>query len=438
MQSATMPASAIPTNEFSIRKHLLASGIIMCGLVFGVGGWAASASLSGAIISAGSVVVERNVKKVQHSYGGIVAEINVRNGDQVKAGEILLRLDPTQLRAELGVLEAQLIELTARAARLRAERDGANNISWPAGFQQSSSSASKAANGENRLFNDSRKVKASQKEQLRMKLKQINEEVGGLTAQRTAKGEELIIVSREVNELKPLLANKLTTATKVNSLERDLRRIEGEHGSFVAQTARARSQIAEIELQILGIDESVIATSQRDLVVSEARLAELAERVVAARDKLNRIDIRAPRAGLVHELSIHTIGGVVSPAEQLMLIVPDEDKLTIQARIQPHEIDQVKIGRPVRLRMTAFNQQTTPEIDGSVSHVAGDITVDPKTGGSYYLIRIEMDDAAKQKLGDVKLQPGMPVEVFVSTGDRTVLSYLAKPFSDQMKRAFRE
>jgi len=431
--------SSKPTrSDFSIRGHMFVAAAVIAGLVFGVGGWAATANISGAVIAPGSIVVERNVKKVQHSFGGIVAEINVKNGDQIRAGEVLLRLDATQIRAELGVLEAQVIELTARAARLRAERDGVADITWPVGFIEKGATVESVVAGEARLFRESRRVKASQKEQLRAKLEQIRREIEGLDAQRKAKAEELVIINREVSDLRSLFANKLTTATKLNALDRDLKRIEGDHGNLIAQSARASTQISEIELQILSIDESVVASSQRDLVATEAKLLELSERIVATRDKLNRIDIRAPLDGIVHELSVHTIGGVVSAAEQLMLIVPQQDKLTVQARIQPQEVDQVRVGRSARMRLTAFNQQTTPEILGEVSLVSGDVAYDSKTGASYYLVRVEIDENAREKLGNVKLLPGMPVEVFLATGERTVMSYLTKPVTDQMNRAFRE
>ena len=424
--------------EFSIHNHLIACGAIVFGLIVGIGGWTATANLGGAVIAGGSVVVERNVKKIQHGYGGIVSEITVKNGDRVAAGDVLLRLDPTQLRAELGIIEAQIVELTSRSSRLRAERDSATEITWPAWFIGSSPAANAAAAGELRLFMDSRKVKLSQKEQLAQKRRQIQEEIAGLDAQRKAKAAELQIIGEEFRNVRPLVASKVVTVARGNSLERELRRIEGEHGSLISQSARANAQITEIEIQILGIDENVIANAQRELVVIEGKLAELNEKAIASRDRLSRIEIRAPLAGVVHELGVHTVGGVVSAAEQLMLIVPEEDKLTIQARIQPNEVDQVKVGRPARMRFTAFNQQTTPEVEGLVVYVAGDVTSDPKTGGSYYMIRVELTDDARVKLGTLKLLPGMPVEAYLSTGERTVLSYLTKPFTDQMKRAFRE
>jgi HlyD family secretion protein len=238
--------------------------------------------------------------------------------------------------------------------------------------------------------------------------------------------------------VKELFAKQLTAVSRVYAMERDVMRLGGEHGSLIAQIARAKAQISEINVQILTVDENVRAQAQRDLRSGDARIAELTEREVATSDKMNRIDIRSPQTGVVHELSVHTVGGVITPAEQVMLIVPEEDNLTIQARLGPNDIDQVAVGRPARLRLSAFAKQKTPEVDAHVVHISADVTVDAKNGQTYYLVRLEMDDKARRSIEGLKLVPGMPVEVFMSTGERTALSYLAKPFVDQVHRAFRE
>lgn len=436
MNAQNSPSQLI--GQYGVGSHLTLAMLTIAFLVIGVGGWAASANLTGAVIASGSFVVDRNVKKVQHIYGGIVAQLNVKNGDRVKAGQILLSLDPTQLRAELGVVRSQLLELTARSARLSAERDGLTHVVFPAGFMESSAEARAAAHGEARLFEEARKTKDSQKEQFRHKIEQSRNEIAGLTAQRDAKSGELDIVHNELKEVRTLHAKQLTTVSRLNALEREWRRLSGELGGLAANIARATGQISELQLQILAVDEHVRASAQRDLRASEARIAELTEREIASKDKLSRIEIRAPLTGIVHELSVHTVGGVITAAEQLMLIVPEDDNLAIQARIMPQDVDQVKVGRPARLRLTAFNQQTTPELEAVVVQIAGDITVDPKNGQNYYAVRVEMDDKSRKLVGELKLIPGMPVEVFMSTGERTALSYLLKPFVDQVKRAFRE
>jgi len=424
--------------SFSIRRHVLFAASVIAFLVLCVGGWAATANLTGAVIASGTFVVERNVKKVQHSYGGIVAEINVKNGDAVGAGEVLIRLDDTQIRAEIGIVRSQLTELRARSARLEAERENRESLVMPAGFAGSSESAAAVAAGEIRLFTENLRTRENQKQQLKLRIEQLEEEITGLSLQRQAKAGETELIRRELEQVRMLHQKQLTPVSRVYAMERDEMRLGGEHGGLVAQIARARGQISEIRVQILAVDENVRAQAQRELRSIEAKLAELAEREVATLDKLKRIDLRAPQEGVVHELAVHTVGGVITAAEQVMLIVPKEDNLTIQARISPADIDQVMIGRPAKLRLSAFNQQATPELSGRVTQVAADITVDPKNGMSHYVVRLEMDEKDRRTVDDLKLVPGMPVEVFMATGTRTALSYLAKPITDQMSRAFRE
>ncbi|MEQ1647654.1 MAG: HlyD family type I secretion periplasmic adaptor subunit [Hyphomicrobiaceae bacterium] len=423
---------------FSVARHTAFASGVMAMLIFGFGGWAYFAELSGAVVAPGTFVVERNVKKVQHSYGGIVSEINVKNGDRVADGQILAKLDATQIGSEMGVIKSQLVELLARSARLIAERDNLSEIAWNPEFFQKYSDAEAAAKGETRLFEENTAAKEGHQKQLKLKITQVNEEIVGLQSQRDAKSSEVKIIQKELKDVREMFAKQLTTATRLNGLEREAMRLGGDHGGLVAQIARAKGQINEINVQIMSIDENIRANAQKELRVIEAKVAELRERQVAASDKLARIDIRSPRAGKVHELNIHTVGGVVTPAEVLMLIVPEEEGLQIQARIPPASVDQVVIGRPARLRLSAFAQKKTPEVDGRVIQVAADVTLDPKSGQTYYLVTIEMDEKASRDISGLKLVAGMPVEVFMSTGDRTVLSYLTKPFTDQMKRAFRE
>ena len=430
--------AAASLKKFSVVPHIIFASLAMVFLIGGMGAWAATATLSGAVIAPGTFVVERNVKKVQHSYGGIVSEINVNNGDHVQAGQVLMRFDATQIKSEIGIIRSQLVELVARSARLSAERDSRETLTLPAGFAEQSVDANEAAAGEIRLFTENKKARESQKEQLGLRIGQLKEEIGGLAAQRDAKKTELDIIQHELEQVRALQQKGLTPVSRVYAMERESTRLSGEHGGLVAQMARANGQISEINVQILSVDENARGTAQRDLRNIEARLSELAEREVAAKDKLERIDIRSPQTGIVHELNVHTVGGIVTGAEQIMLIVPEEDNLTIQTRIAPTDIDQVAVGRLANLKLTAFNQRETPELSGHVVQVSADVTVDPKTGQPYYIARVEMDEKSRKTVGNLKLVPGMPVEVFMATGDRTALSYLAKPFTDQISRAFRE
>jgi HlyD family secretion protein len=437
-QATATPAPAAALPDCGLRGRLVAGLVVSALLVAGLGGWAASAKLSGAVIAPGLIVVDSNVKKVQHPYGGVVGQILVKNGDRIAPGDVLIRLDDTQTRAALGIVVSQLVELTGRSARLAAERDGAEAVAFPPDFAGMGPEAARVGEGERRLFVARRTTADSQKEQLGKRVGQLGQEIEGLTAQREAKARELKLVREELARVRDMYKRSLTPVTRVLAMERDEARIAGEHGALIAQIARARTQIGETELQILNVDQTRQSEAQRELREVEARLAELAERRIAAEDQLRRIELRAPISGVVHELGVHTVGGVISPGEPVALIVPSTDLLTIEVRIAPADIDQIEAGQASVLRFPAFNQRTTPELAGTVTRVAADLTREAQTGQTFYLARIAVDEAALASLGGLKLVPGMPVEAFIETGERTALSYLVKPFTDQVARAFRE
>ena len=432
------PAEVKSNNDFLISGRVVFGSVVIGFLALIVGAWAATAELTGAVIAPGSVVVERNVKKVQHRDGGIVSEIHVKNGDRVAAGDVMVVLDDTQIRAELGVVRGQLTELTARKARLDAEVEGGAEIKFPAGFEDSSDHAKSVARGERRLFKEGRSNTKGQKDQLVLRIEQLGEEITGIKAQLNAKSGQLELIRKELSNIRGLYEKQLTSVTRLYSLEREEQRLQGEYGGLVSQKARTEGKISEIRVQILSIDQNARLQAQRERRSTEAKLIELRERDIAATDRLKRTKMLAPQAGVVHELATHTIGGVVSSAETVLVIVPADERLTIEAKFAPVDIDQVTVGRKARLRFSAFNQRTTPEVEGRIVHVSADVSTDPKTSQQYYLGRVEMDEPSRVKLKDLELLPGMPVEVFVSTGSRTALSYLAKPVTDQFNRAFRE
>ncbi len=266
----------------------------------------------------------------------------------------------------------------------------------------------------------------------------MRKEIEGLQAQLTAKESEVELMKEEFARVDEMYRKNLVPVTRALSAERDLTRLQGERGQLVSSIARAHGQISEIGIQMLSLDQNMQSESMKELRDVEARLAELAERRNAAQDQLNRIDIRAPRGGLVHELQIHTVGGVIQPAETLMTIIPSDEKLAVEVRIAPTDIDQMSVGQKAVLRFSAFNQRTTPEFFGEISSIAADLTKEPQTGVAYYIARIAVSDEHQDEFRKLKLLPGMPVETFVETGSRTAISYLLKPFNDQIKRAFRE
>ena len=424
----------------SIRLHALAGLVIVAVLVGGVGGWAGNMKLSGALIAPGSVVVDFNVKKVQHPTGGIVGELRARDGDRVKAGDVVVRLDDTVTRANLAIVTKGLNELTARKARLESERDGAANVAFPADLlaRVNDPDAVSAVESERRLFDLRRSARVGQKEQLRQRIEQLKEEVRGYRAQQEAKTKEIELIEREMVGVRDLWKQKLIPINRVTELERQAARLEGESAQLIAQTAQVGGKIAETELQIIQIDRDLSSEVAKETREIDGKLGEFVERKVTAEDQLKRIEIRAPQDGTVFQSMVHTVGGVITAGDPIMLIVPEADNLTVEAKVAPQDIDQVKIGQIALLRLSAFNQQATPEINGSVTRISADASSDQRTGMTYYTIRIAMPPEEVAKLGEVTVIPGMPVEAFVQTGERTMLSYFLKPLSDQLMRAFRQ
>lgn len=424
----------------SIQRHILAGAIVVGVLVVGFGGWAGTAQLSGALIAPGQIVVDSNVKKVQHPSGGIVGEVRVQDGDRVKLGDIVVRLDDTVTRANLSIVTRGLNELWARKTRLEAERDGVTEMSFPKSLTSVANDPDVRAiiDGERKLFELRRTSRAGQKSQLQQRINQLQEEISGHAAQRNAKAKEVELIERELAGVRDLYSKNLIQLNRLTQLEREATRLEGERGLLVATTAQAKGKINELELQIIQIDQELSSEVAKEMRDIDAKIGEFVERKVTAKDQLRRVDIRAPQDGTVFQSTVHTVGGVISAGDAIMLIVPNADNLTVEAKVNPQDINQLQPGQKAILRFTAFNQQSTPEIDGTVSRISADITTDQRTGLSYYTIRIALPAAEVARLGDVRLVPGMPVEAFVQTGDRTVMSYLMKPLSDHFNRAFRE
>lgn len=424
----------------SIRLHLIVGLAVVIVLVGGLGGWASTVAISGALIAPGQVVVESNVKKVQHPTGGVVGELRARDGDVVKTGDILVRLDDTVTRANLAIVTKNLDAALARAARLQAEQRGLDRIEFPAQLLDRAGDADVKAlmASENKLFEVRVTGRTGQKAQLQERVRQLNEEIEGLSAQERAKDREIVLVQKELDGVRELFDKHLVQISRLTTLERDSARLNGERAQYIAARAQARGKITETELQIIQIDRDMVSEVSKDLRETNDKIGELIERKVTAEDQLRRVDIRAPQDGMVLQSSVHTVGGVVTAGDTLMLIVPQADDLQVEAKVNPADIDKLQVGQKTLLRLSAFNQRTTPELNGVVTRVSPDVTTDQRTGQSYYTIRVSMPPEEVARLGDVKLIPGMPVEAFVQTGDRTMLSYLMKPFHDQLMRAFRE
>lgn len=424
----------------SLRRNLIAGTVGIAVLFGGFGGWAATTELSGAVIASGILVVDGNVKKVQHPTGGIVAELLVREGQTVIAGETIVRLDATVTRANLAAATKSLDYLYARQARLEAERDGLAAVDVPLVLLErlSDEKAQSVMISERRLFDDRRASRDGQKARLKEQVQQLREQIAGLDVQSQAKSEELGFIEKELEGLRRLFEVGGITMSQVNALERNASRLRGERGQLVASIASAKGRISEIELQLLQVDQTMRAEVAAELRDVENEQAKLIEQEVTALDQLKHNEIKAPIGGAVHQLAIHTIGGVITSAETLMQIVPQASALTVEARVAPHDVDQLGVGQPATLRLTAFNRNTTPELNGSVMRISADLETDQQTGVSFYRAALSIPDEELSRLSDLVLVPGMPVETFIRTGDRRVVSYFAKPIHDHLQRTFRQ
>jgi HlyD family secretion protein len=424
----------------AIRRLNLIGLLVIVLLVGGVGGWAATSEISGAVIAPGTLVVESNVKKVQHPTGGIVGEILVKEGDEVEAGRIVVRLDDTLTKATLGIVSSQLDEMTAREARLLAEREGADEIDFPDSLtgRRAEKAVATAIAGEDKLFESRRNTRNGQKAQLRERMAQTRQEIVGLSAQSEGKEREIKFIGEELTGVTELYQKNLIPIMRYMQLQRDQAKLQGERGQLIAEIARARVKISETELQILQIDQDFRTELLKELRDVQGKIAEMKERVNAAQDQLKRVEIRAPQSGMVHQLAVHTVGGVIANGETIMLIVPRSDALVVEAKVAPQDIDQLALGAKATVRIMAGNQRTTPDLGGVLTRISADLTHEQQTNLTYYVVRATLNPEDLARLGDLKLVPGMPAEAFIQTHERTPLQYLLKPLRDQIARTFRE
>jgi len=425
------------------RLNFIGLGAVML-LFGGVGSWAATAELAGAVIASGSVVVESNVKKVQHPTGGVVGKIFVHEGATVEEGDILIRLDDTVPRATLGVVQMQLDELLAREARLEAERDDAKEITFAETLVNRGDlpSVASAIAGERKLFQSRRAALLGQRSELEERIAQSEEEIKGYSAQQAAKEAEIGLISKELVGVTNLWNQNLVSISRLSTLQRDKARLEGERGQFIAEIAKARGKISETQLQIIRVDQEFRTDVLKELREAQGKIAELKERRTAAEDQLKRIDIRSPQSGTVLQLAVHTAGEVVSNAQTIMEIVPKADRLVIDAKVAPQDIDQLALGAKASVRIMAGDQRAAPVLFGELTRISADVTRDPSSQGApappYYGVRVSLKRNDFHGASELQLLPGMQAEVFVETYARTPLQYLLKPLREQIARTFRE
>ncbi|MBJ3777391.1 HlyD family type I secretion periplasmic adaptor subunit [Acuticoccus mangrovi] len=429
-----------PIFAISMRRYVTIGFLTTFVLVVGFGGWAAVARIAGAVVASGVLVVGSSVKDVQHREGGIVAAIHVENGDRVHAGDVLVELDDTQPRAGRNLVAAQLEALQARVDRLAAERDGKDAVAFrPALLEHAEDPAiTELLAGQRAVFAARRATLSGETEQLDEQINQLQEQIGGLEAQQTAKRQEIELVRAELGDLNALLARDLVPRSRVTAREREAVRLDGEDGELTARIASARGHVAEIRMQILQVEKEFQRKVLDEITELQTEIATLTERTVAADDELSRVAVRAPVDGLVHELAVTTVGGVVAPGATLMKIVPQTDDLVVEAHVSPINVDEIAPGQIAEVMMTGLPSRVTPRLNGTVTRVSPDRIVDERRGLDYFTVDVSLSKTERARLGDVALMPGMPASVFIRTRERTVLDYLVEPLMNAADLALTE
>lgn len=425
----------------SVRRPVLLGFAATVVLVLGFGLWATQTRISGAIVAQGQIEVDRDRQVVQHPDGGVVAEILVTEGARVEAGQVLLRLDGSALQSDLTIVEGQLSELASRSARLTAERDGLPTLTFPAAvlaLAKTSSEVAAQLDGQSRLFAARNATLAEQRALLAQRIDQITAQSNGIMAQSDALIRQLDLIEQELVSQQALLEKGLVPAGAVLALRREQARLEGQIGALQAELARTEGQRTETEIEISGLQ-----TRRREEATTELRqigsaLLELDERRRALADRIARLEIRAPVAGIVLGLQIKTPQSVLRAADPVLYLIPQDRPLVISARLAPIQIDEVTLGQEAELVFPAFAARDTPHLMGRITRIAADALTDPRTGATYYSAELQLSEGERARLGDRALVPGMPVEVFLMTGRHTPLAYLVKPFTDYFSRAFRE
>jgi HlyD family secretion protein len=427
-------------DRWSVRGPLIWGFLGLAVLVGGFGTWAAVSQITGAVIAPGRIEVDQNRQVVQHPDGGVVAEILVKEGDSVAEGDLLIRLDPVDLQSELAVVEGQLFEVLARRARFEAERDSAAELVFdPLIATSDNPVAAELMEGQQRLFEARLDSAEAEKDQLSKRRDQIRDQIIGIEAQQEATAEQLRLIEQELADQQTLLDRGLAQSTRVLALQREMANLTGQAGELTAAVAQAEGRITETEIEILRIEttrrEEAI-TRLRDLQFNEIELAERRRALIA---QLDRLDIRAPVSGVVYGMQVFAPRSVIRAADPVMFLIPQDRPLVITTQISPIHIDQIHTGQDVGVRFTAFDQRRTPELDGRIILISADAFQDEQSQVSYYRAQVELLPGQLDRLpAGLTLLPGMPVEAFIRTEERTPFDYLAKPIADYFARAFRE
>lgn len=439
--SATAPKSKMEgAMERALRKLTIVAGAGVLLLVGGIGTWASIMTISGAVIADGRTVVESSPKAVQHREGGIVAEIVVKDGDRVEAGQLLVRLDDTFPRTELAVVEKRLVHLLVKAARLTADFTGARMIGEPEAWHGLAAhpDIDFTMRQEQELLDALRARRSAQRRQLEQRHEQLEEESRGLQAEKASAEKQLSLITEELTGVLQLAAEGFVAKSRVVAMQSTAADLQGQVGRSAAAAAGVIERMNSTAIDIILIDKTARAEALGERRKVDGEILGLLEKRYAAQDALARSAIKAPRTGTVRAMSVHTIGGVVGPGDTIMTIVPSEDRMVVEARVAPTDIDQLHIGQTAVVRFPGLDPKLTPQIDGEVIHIDADLTEPQGMSPPFYIVRVSVDPSTINDPSRLTLLLGMPAQVFFETTPRTPLSFILQPLTDQIGRAFRE
>lgn len=441
VQKNAPPAPVDLAKKWSAKGHVGLGLFALLLLVGGFGVWSVFSNIAGAIIATGQIELEQNRQVIQHPDGGVVESVTVREGDTVEAGQVLIKLDPNRMQSELTIIEGELFEVLARSARLVAERDGTDKIVFPEVLLEGAAYRAEITDlmrGQERLFTARLNNAEQTVEQLQKRKGQIANQVDGITAQQDALIKQLSLLKEELDAQQELLEKGLAQAGRVLALQREDARLQGQVGELTASAAESEGRITEIDIQILQIDTQRKEEAITQLRELQYRQFELSEQRVALKDQLSRLEITAPVSGLVFGLTVFAERAVIRPADELMFLVPQDRPLVITGQIEPIHIDEVYVGQDATMRFSTFDARQTPEVFGTVHNISGDAFTDEQNGRRYYRIELVLNPGEMDRLGDVDLLPGMPVDTFIQTSERSPMAYFIKPLADYFNKAFRE
>ena len=431
--------------DMQVRKALFGSILLGLSAIIaawgGFGIWSATAPLASAVVATGSLTVATKRKEVQHLEGGIVQRIAVKDGDRVAAGDVLFELDVTRSKSRFAMARTAYLAAAAAQARLSAERDTKHKFEFPPDVRAEGRRDSQIAailKSQRQIFAARQREFRGQVAILNQSISRLGDEIKGLEFQRTAAEQQFAFATEEVGTLESLYARKLTTRQRVLALRREAVQLKGQIGRLTSKIAAAHKEVVEIELKLAQLKKRRKTEILAELKDVLSKALKFRQQYVTYRNELDRTVVRAPVSGTVVSLQVHTVGGVVRGGETLLEIVPDRDHLVVQVNVRPTDVDAVSLGQPTEVRFSAFKQRTTPTLKGHVAMISADVLTDPHRPEPYYAVEIEVDIAELSRLGEAKLQPGMPAEVMIETGHRTALAYLIQPLADTINRAWRE